>query len=77
MALQAQVAKAQQEASLVKEGKLDPDEIRARWVASRGSKVWRCSIQSVCMLWARVCGVCQRLCKLMWVCECVLEPCHG
>ncbi|PSC71976.1 pentatricopeptide repeat-containing protein [Micractinium conductrix] len=30
MAMQAQVARAQQEAALVKEGKLDPEEIRAR-----------------------------------------------
>lgn len=33
MALQAQVAKAQQEASLVREGKLDAEELRARWGA--------------------------------------------
>ena len=35
MAMQAQVARAQQEAALVKEGKLDPEEIRARWVLPR------------------------------------------
>jgi hypothetical protein len=32
VALQAQVFKAQQEAQMVREGKLDADELRARWV---------------------------------------------
>ena len=32
VALQAQLAKAQQDAQLIKEGKLDADEMRLRWV---------------------------------------------
>jgi hypothetical protein len=32
VALQAQVFKAQQEAQMVREGKLDADDLRARWV---------------------------------------------